>query len=43
MIVVGEWGRGKPADGILRYYIESFDVSGNEKDRKELVLPSAES
>jgi hypothetical protein len=39
MIVVGEWGRGKPSsDGILRYYIESFDVSGNQIDEKVLVL-----
>jgi hypothetical protein len=39
MTVVGEWGRGKPKDdGILRYYIESFDVFGNEIDRKELVV-----
>jgi hypothetical protein len=32
MIVVGEWGRGKPDDEKLRYYIESFDISGNEID-----------
>jgi hypothetical protein len=40
MIVVGEWGRGKPKhDGILRYYIESFDIFGKQIiDPKELVL-----
>lgn len=27
-IVVGEWGRGYPDDGVLRYYIESFDADG---------------
>jgi len=35
MIVVGEWGRGKPSDEILRYYVESFDVFGNEIEPKE--------
>ena len=36
MIVVGEWGREKPKhDEILRYYIESFDVFGNEIEPKE--------
>lgn len=39
MIVVGEWGRGSlEGDGILRYYIESFSISGEEIDRKEIEL-----
>jgi hypothetical protein len=40
MIVVGEWMPRNPGDDMkeLYYIIESFDISGKEIDRKELVL-----
>ena len=38
ILVVGEWGRGKPKDDeILRYYIESFDIFGMEIEPKEIL------
>lgn len=39
MIVVGEWLDKPKSDGYLRYYIESFDVFGNQIGQRELVLP----
>lgn len=41
MFVVGEWGRGDPDDGILRYYLESFDPLGQEiEPRLEIEIPN---
>ena len=39
MIVVGEWRKRKPEDQVetLYYHIESFDITGRQISRKEVV------
>lgn len=39
MVVVGEWGRGKPCDDILRYYLESFDSQGSLIEPPKEITP----
>lgn len=41
MIVVGEWGRGHPDDGILRYYLESYDSTCHQiEDPLQIEIPN---
>ena len=37
-IVVGERGRGNPEDHVLRYYIESYNESGEEIFNKTITI-----
>ena len=39
VIIVGEWGRGRTDDGILRYLFDVIDHRGVEINRLEIVLP----
>jgi hypothetical protein len=38
--MVGEWGRGHPADGQLRYLFDVIDHRGVEIERKEVEVPN---
>lgn len=40
VIMVGEWGRGHPDDGQLRYLFDVIDHRGVEIERKEVEVPN---
>jgi hypothetical protein len=40
VFMVGEWGRGRPDDGILRYLFDVIDHHGVELYRREIILPN---
>ena len=42
VLMVGEWGRGKPDDGTLRYLLDVVDHRGVELERREIVIPNSD-
>lgn len=42
VIVIGEWGRGKPQDdGVLRYIFDVIDSQGREIKHQEIEIPNS--